>query len=257
MSKLFDKLLYKILVIIIIILFAVAARDLIVTDKAASSVFGALMGSLPFAKVITDVICQILKYKDYIPLITIASFLTDLIKLAFMAIIQPFVVRLYTSIFLRIPSSYTDYYDREKYMESFEYRAKELMLTVLTAPALAIIASNFSTWLFSCFVNIFGDVVSVILGILSVIILSAVSIIPLLIGGMAVGTAVLWRVIVTLLSKMGTTFITNAMCLWVYISIIHGVEGEIGISIIALIVWLIIMDFAMKCLKYAIVAKKC
>ena len=35
----------------------------------------------------------------------------------------------------------------------------------------------------------------------------------------------------------------------------HGVEGEIATSIIALIVWLVIMDFGMKCLKYAIVAK--
>lgn len=255
MSKLIDKLLYKILAIIIIILFIVAFRELIVTDKDTSIAFGTLMGLLPFAKVISDVVCKILKYQYSIPLITTSSFLTDLIRLAFMAFIQPLVVGLFTAIFLRIPSSYTDYHDREKYMETFGYRVKELMLTVLTAPILAIIASWFSTWLFSYFANTFGDVVSVILGILSVIILSTVSIIPLLIGGVAVGTAILWRIIVTLLSKMGTTFITNAMCLWVYIAILHGVEGEIATSIIALILWLFIMDFGMNCLKYAIVAK--
>ncbi|OUQ46895.1 hypothetical protein B5E64_02425 [Drancourtella sp. An12] len=255
MSKLIDKLLYKILAIIIIILFIVAFRELIVTDKDTSIAFGTLMGLLPFAKVISDVVCKILKYQYSIPLITTSSFLTDLIRLAFMAFIQPLVVGLFTAIFLRIPSSYTDYHDREKYMETFGYRVKELMLTVLTAPILAIIASWFSTWLFSYFANTFGDVVSVILGILSVIILGTVSIIPLLIGGVAVGTAILWRIIVTLLSKMGTTFITNAMCLWVYIAILHGVEGEIATSIIALILWLFIMDFGMNCLKYAIVAK--
>lgn len=255
MSKLIDKLLYKILAIIIIILFIVAFRELIVTDKDTSIAFGTLMGLLPFAKVISDVVCKILKYQYSIPLITTSSFLTDLIRLAFMAFIQPLVVGLFTAIFLRIPSSYTDYHDREKYMETFGYRVKELMLTVLTAPILAIIASWFSTWLFSYFANTFGDVVSVILGILSVIILGTVSIIPLLIGGVAVGTAILWRIIVTLLSKMGTTFITNAMCLWVYITILHGVEGEIATSIIALILWLFIMDFGMNCLKYAIVAK--
>lgn len=252
MSKLIDKLLYKILAIIIIILFIVAFRELIVTDKDTSIAFGTLMGLLPFAKVISDVVCKILKYQYSIPLITTSSFLTDLIRLAF---IQPLAVGLFTAIFLRIPSSYTDYHDREKYMETFGYRVKELMLTVLTAPILAIIASWFSTWLFSYFANTFGDVVSVILGILSVIILGTVSIIPLLIGGVAVGTAILWRIIVTLLSKMGTTFITNAMCLWVYIAILHGVEGEIATSIIALILWLFIMDFGMNCLKYAIVAK--
>lgn len=182
-------------------------------------------------------------------LITTSSFP---IKLAF---IQPLVVGLFTSIFLRIPSSYTDFHDREKYMETFNYRVKEFILTMFIAPVLAIIASRFSTWLFSYFANTFGDVVSVILGILSVVILGTVSIIPLLIGGVAVGTAILWRIIVTLLSKMGTTFITNAMCLWVYISILHGVEGESATSIIALILWLIIMDFGMKCLKYATVAK--
>ena len=238
------------------LLFCVYAfRELIVTDKDTSIAFGTLMGLLPFAKVISDVVCKILKYQYSIPLITTSSFLTDLIRLAFMAFIQPLVVGLFTAIFLRIPSSYTDYHDREKYMETFGYRVKELMLTVLTAPILAIIASWFSTWLFSYFANTFGDVVSVILGILSVIILGTVSIIPLLIGGVAVGTAILWRIIVTLLSKMGTTFITNAMCLWVYIAILHGVEGEIATSIIALILWLFIMDFGMNCLKYAIVAK--
>lgn len=140
MSKLIDKLLYKILAIIIIILFIVAFRELIVTDKDTSIAFGTLMGLLPFAKVISDVVCKILKYQYSIPLITTSSFLTDLIRLAFMAFIQPLVVGLFTAIFLRIPSSYTDYHDREKYMETFGYRVKELMLTVLTAPILAIIA---------------------------------------------------------------------------------------------------------------------
>jgi hypothetical protein len=255
MSKLMDKLLYKILAIIIIVLFVVAFRELIITDKDFSTAFGALMGVLPFAKIISDVVCKILRYQYSIPLITTSSLLTDFIKLAFMAFIQPLIVGLFTALFLRIPSSYTDYRDREEYMRSFGYRAKELVLTVLTAPILAIVASWFSTWLFSYFTNTFGDVVSIILGVLSVVLLGAVSLIPLLIGGVAVGTAILWRILITLLSKMGTTFITNAMCLWVYIAILHGVEGEVVTSIIALIVWLVIMDFGMKCLQYAIVAK--
>lgn len=255
MSKLIDKLLYKILAIIIIVLFVVAFRELIITDRDTSTAFGALMGLLPFAKIISDVICKILKYQYSIPLITTSSLLTDFIKLAFMAFIQPLVVGLFTSLFLRIPSSYTDYRDREEYMGTFGYRAKGLVLTVLTAPILAIAASWFSTWLFSYFENTFGEVISIILGALSVVFLGAASLIPLLIGGVTLGVAILWRILVTLISKMGTTFIANAMCLWVYIAILHGVEGEIATSIIALLVWLIIMDFGMKCLKYAIVAK--
>lgn len=255
MSKLIDKLLYKILVIIIIVLFIVAFRELIITDRDVSTAFGALMGLLPFSKMISDVTCSILKYQYSIPLITTSSLLMDFIKLAFMAFIQPLVVGLLSALFLRIPSSYTDYRGREIYMETFGYRAKELVLTVLTAPVLAIGASWFATWLLTYFTSTFGNVVSTILGVLSVMLLGAVSLRPLLTVGITLGTAILWRILVTFLSKMGTTFITNAMCLWVYIAILHGVEGEIATSIIALIVWLVIMDFGMKSLKYAIVSK--
>ena len=105
MSKLMDKLLYKILAIIIIVLFVVAFRELIITDKDFSTAFGALMGVLPFAKIISDVVCKILRYQYSIPLITTSSLLTDFIKLAFMAFIQPLIVGLFTALFLRIPSS--------------------------------------------------------------------------------------------------------------------------------------------------------
>ncbi len=253
MSKLVDKLIYKILAIIVVVMFVAAFRELIITDKDVSAAFGAWMGVLPFSKQISDMICKIMKYKDSIPLITTSSFITDLIRLAFMAFIQPMVVSILSTIFLRIPSSIKDYAEREDYMSGLEYKVKELILTIVTAPALAILSAHFSTWLFTYFTNTFGNTVSVILGIVSTTFLGGVSLIPLLVKNVSFLTALLWRIVITFGYGMGTTYITNAMCLWVYIAIRNGVEGQITTSVISLVIWLIIMDFGLKCMQHAVV----
>lgn len=254
MSKLLDKLFAKIIALVVIVLFVVGFREMILTDKDTSTAFGALMGIMPFAKVIVDVVCKILKYQYSIPIISASSVLTDLLKLAVMACIQPLVVGLLTAIFLPVPSSLRDYADREAYMSSFSYRAREMLVTIVSAPLLALAAAWFTTWLFNYLSTTFGDIISTLLGVLSVVLLSAVSIIPLLIAGVSIGTAILWRVLVTLGSKMATTFMTNALCLAVYVAIIGGVEHQIAVSILTLVVWLIIMDFGVKCIQRAVVA---
>ena len=252
MSKLFDKFLTKMLAVIVIIVFIIGFREMILTDDNTATAFGALMGMLPFAEVVTDVICKIMRYQYEIPVISTASVWTDLIRLALMACLQPIIVGLLTAMFLPLPAG-MDSYEREVYMDSFRYRAKELLLTIISAPLLALVASWFSAFLFDLLISTFGTPGSILLGALSVIGLSAVSLVPLLVTGTAVGTVIAWRLLVTLGSKMVTTFVTDAFCLAVYVAILGGIQEHIATSIVALVIWLIIMDLGVNALQHAVV----
>lgn len=253
MSKLFDNMLAKFFAVIVIILFIVGFREMILTDRNVSNAFGELMGILPFAEPIVNAACTILGYQYEIPIISTSSVLTDLIRLTFMACLQPIVIGILTRIFLPIPSG-LDVYQQEEYMNRLGYRIKELILTVIFTPLLAAFASWLSSAMFTFFTNTFGSVLSVISGILVVLIVAALSLFPLLATGTALGVALLWRLLVTFGSKMVATFVTSALCLVVYVAILGGIQGQIATSIIALVIWLIIMDFGLNCLRRAVVS---
>ena len=161
MSKLFDNMLAKFFAVIVIILFIVGFREMILTDRNVSNAFGELMGILPFAEPIVNAACTILGYQYEIPIISTSSVLTDLIRLAFMACLQPIVIGILTRIFLPIPSG-LDVYQQEEYMNRLGYRIKELILTVIFTPLLAAFASSLSSAMFTFFTNTFGSVLSVI-----------------------------------------------------------------------------------------------
>lgn len=252
MSELFGKLISKLLAVVIIILFVIGFREMILTDSDAATAFGAIMGTLPFAKLIVDTLSRIMKFQNSIPIITSASLISDFLRLAVMACIQPLIVGIFSLLFLRVPAGSVD--ERETYMKGAGYKVKELLITVITAPFIALAASWLTAYISDYLTANFGIIVSGILGIAVVLVFSLISIIPLLIGGVALGTAVMWRLLVTLLSKMASTFVTNAICLWIYIVFTGGIEEQKLISVLSLIIWLIVMDFALQCLKKVIVS---
>ena len=260
MSKLFDKLVSKILAVIVVVLFVAAFREMILTDSSTSTVFGALMGTLPFAKVIVDAVCKILKYRYEIPVLSASGTVNDLLRLAVMAFLQPIVMGPLTRIFLPIPrqnqilaTSLRSYEMAEAYMNSPRYRIKELLLKIISAPLLALAASWITAWIFEFIQNSFGGVATIFLGLVSVILLGALSLGPLVMSGVAVGTAIAWRILITFGSKMITTFGTNVLCLAIYVAILGGVSHQVAMTVAALIIWLIFMDFGVKSLQKAIV----
>lgn len=252
MSNLFNKMWSKLLAVVVIVLFVIGFREMILTDSNVSTAFGALMGTLPFAKQVIDIICKVMKYQYAISSVTSTGLIGDFLKLAIMASIQPFIVGILSFLFLRVPSG--TYYEREEYMNGTSYRIKEMIITIITAPLIALAAAYITSFVSNYLSRNFGGWLSSILGIVVVVIMSAISIIPLLMGGIALGTAILWRVVVTLLGKMATMMGTNVICLWIYLSIVCGFHTQTFIAIISLIVWLIIMDFAMQSIKRAIVS---
>lgn len=252
MSTLFNKLISKLLAIMVIVLFVVGFREMILTDSNVSTAFGELMGVLPFAKLITDAICKVMKYQYTIPGISVSSVFTDFLRLAVMACIQPFLVGILSAIFLQIPNG--DYYQREEYMDSLGYRSKEMLLTIISAPMIALAASYISAGICDFINTNFSTFGAVLSGIITSIIVVGLSLIPLLAVGVSIGTAIAWRLLVTLSAKMVTTFMTNAICLWIYLSFMRGIQKQIVVSIFSLIIWLIIMDFGMQCLRRAVVS---
>ena len=63
MSKIFGKIMSKLMTVIVIVIFIVTMRQKILTDPSTGSRFGALMENFPFAHLISDTVCDILKYK--------------------------------------------------------------------------------------------------------------------------------------------------------------------------------------------------
>lgn len=254
MGKLFGNLLSKLMVLLVAVIFFVELGNEIVTNDAFEEAFGALMGELPFAKIITDTLVQHMKVSEGVTIYSTSSVLQDLIILAVMATIQPLVMYLLSPIFLAMPDSFANWRDQEEYMDSVSYRVRETLLAILTAPVVAF----FSAWLTMQFLDFLsqqvGEMSSLIIGVLALAAATTVSLIPLVLGGLVLGKALLWRLFVTLGRNMLEMLIVNVLCLALYVAVAGGSEFLFGSSIVAFLITMIILDFAFRCLTGAIVS---
>jgi len=252
MSKLFGNLFSKLIFLFAVILFIIAFRDSILTDDTIADAFSELMQTLPFSDFIINGIRNAININYDFPTSVTTDFATDIMKLLVMACIQPLFISLLSMIFLGIPRN-LGVDGAERYMERPSYKIKEMLITVITAPLLAVLAALITTTIFNFFSNSFNVIVASIMKVLSVIVAGGLSLIPLLIAGTAIGTAIAWRVLITIGAKVVGTFITNAICIWLYMAIVGGVQAHIISSIVSLIIWLLVMDFGIKCLQRAVV----
>lgn len=257
------KFAYKMVVIITVILVIVGFRELIYTDSTVGAFFSTLIGQIPFAKLISDNVCKVLKFKQNIPIISTVSVMSDLLRLAIMALIQPVVMGFLTKIFLPVRrhtnqillTTYAEYEMQEKYMNSFSYKIKELALNIIAAPLMALLAAGLTSQFFKILTDRVGNTGVISMGTVMIVVIVGLSIIPLLKAGMSVGRSVTWRLLITLASSMVNTFMTNALCIVVLLTVLGGVSEQIAGSILALVIWLIAFDCAMTPLKRAIVGK--
>ena len=238
MSKIINKGISKIVAVIVIVLLASSFRKMM-SDEEFYTAFGGLMGTLPFAKQITDIVCKILKYQNNIPVFSNVTILEDILKLAIMAFLQPFAGTALTGLFLKVPSNYKE---REEYMEGAVYKMKELAVNVISAPIIEYVKNNL------------GNISSVIVAVASVVGVFAVSLIPLIKSGVSMLKAFLWRLTGMLVGGMIKSYGINAMSLALYIGILKGMPGMIGGSVLGLIIWLIIFDVGMKLIRESIVS---
>lgn len=254
MSNLFNKFIATLLSMLVIVLFIVGFREVILTDSATNAAFGALMGILPFVEPIAEIACKILKYPYALPVVSSTSIFSDFIRLSVMSILQPLVVGSLTSIFLALPSK-SDWQASEKTMNTLSYRIKEMMIYVISVPALAAISAVLCEWVANYVSVQFGMLGSIVLGSITSVALIAISSVPLIIAGLSIGTALAWRLLITIGYKMVSTLITECACLLVYIALLGGIPQQIASSVLALIICLVVMHFGLQCMQYAVIAK--
>ncbi|WP_034447836.1 hypothetical protein [Butyrivibrio sp. AE2032] len=251
MSKILDKMWSKLLAVIVIVLFVIGFKELIVTDSKFSDAFGELMQTLPFSKLITSIICKVMKYQKAVPFKTSTDVIFDFVKLAVMATVQPAVVRLFSIIFLRVPGG--DYHEREDLMNGVGYRIKEMIITIFTAPFVAFIFSYIISQVSSNLADKLGQILSSVIGIVALIVICILSALILaIVGRISFGKALLWRISITLVGKMLQSTGTNAICLWIYLAIIEGISGQVISAIVAIVIWLIITETALRIIRHSI-----
>lgn len=252
MSKIFGSLASRLLALFVIVLFVLGFRDSILSDSTISDAFNGLMETLPFAKLIVENVCRIMGYDYALVQMTADSVGTDIMKLLIMAFMQPIAVRILSRLFLRMPAMDVD--AAESFMSAPSYRIKEILITILTAPLIAVVASIATTHIFDYFTNNFSAFTAGLFKILSMLFVGGISIIPLL-GSVALGTIVAWRIVITVGSALINTLVTNAICLWIYISILSQQSAELFGAIFTLIVWLFLFDFVVNWLRRVIVGR--
>lgn len=255
MSRVFGKLVSKLVALIVIVIFVLSVKNLIITDSAVGDFFDELMEQLPFAKITTDAVTRLMKcQQDLAPQFTQQRIITDLLKLAVMASIQPLFTALLSLIFLKVPGGSID--EREDFMRGLPYQLKETLITIVTAPILAFAAARIISYASDHLTAKLGSFVSSLIGVVSVIVMSFLSTVPLLLfGTITFGLALLWRLFVTIFGKMIIILGMDAICIWMYISIVTGVHSQTFLSIASLVVFLIIMETGLSFLKQAIARK--
>lgn len=260
MKRLFDRLLYKIAIIIVVILFIVAFREMVYTDSTVGAFFSSLIGQIPFAKVISDNVCKILKFKQTLPIADINSVLSDALRLVIMACIQPVIIDILTKIFLPFPritnqilmTSYKRYEMQEEYMNSLSYKIKELLLNIIAVPLLAIMASYLTAQFFVKLKMLWGDNGIIAAGTIIIVLLVILSILQLCLKDVWFGRAIVWRLVITLFTNIANMFVINTLCVSILLALMGRVSSQIVGSIAALVLWMIIFDFALQCMKRAI-----
>ncbi|MBQ5825459.1 MAG: hypothetical protein IIW48_11720 [Clostridia bacterium] len=248
MSKIWSKL----ILILVVVLFIVGFKSAITDDPTVADAFKGLMSCLPFAEPFSEIVCNILGYRNASPLLSELGFVEDSAKLVVMSFIQPVFTIICSLVFLRIPKKLTGVYEKESYMERFGYRFKEMLIKILTAPLCAILAGKLITFILDWAAAKFGMVGAVFTGLITAFLAAGISAIPMIILGTSISVALLWKLTVTLLGGMLTTLTTIVFSIAIYYAFISGLPSHIAASIISFVVALIILDIIITCFQRAL-----
>ena len=180
-----------------------------------------------------------------------------------MAWLQPLVVGLLTSIFLPLPprnqilaTSLLPWSDRaEEYMETPGYRFKELLVKIVAMVPLALLSGWLLGKLQDALITYLGNVGASIVMLGLLILLVVLSLGHLVRGprGISVGRAAAWRGF-DLTMGILDTFVTEALCLVIFLGLLNGTGSGVGGSIVGFIVVLILLDMAKTLIQRAIVS---
>lgn len=233
----------KALTVFLVVVFIVAAAETAFGDieNGTANYFDSLIEGFPFSKIIQDVLSSKLGTTSLSASVpqSFTDVLKDLVKLAFMALIQAPVVAVLERLFLPIPAYYRSSWEaQEDYMSSPGYRIKSLVITVLSTPLLAIIAAMIVNWAAGKTLTLLGPTGSTLAGVFGLIAVVCVSCLPLMAAaGLGFLAALLWRVVDVLVGRMLSAFLAEAGFIGMYLALRNGnLEIFIMIGFVLLIV---------------------
>lgn len=257
MSRILNRMVSGLLLVLVVVMVAVGLRDSLQADSTLGRSLALLMGELPFASRITGLLALWMGFSQGIPPMDSRSLLEDLVRLLVMASIQAPVTALLTRIFLPIPQNLspapTRWEAEERYMASPGYRVKSLLVAVVSAPLLALLCGQLVKLAVGLLQNQLGRVGTVLVGILLVAALFILSVLWLLTRQISLATAIRWRLGSTVLVGMVKSAGVNTICLLLYLSLLRQWAPGIVASVVALAVWLILLDAAGRLLLSSLV----
>ena len=252
MGRIGNKILYKFLIVIFILLFIVGLSGQLIEDEGFSNVVAQFMSGFPFAGLICEIIAKLFDSEVRPPLMDIVFDLNkELIKLFAISIIRPFIGKVISMVFLPMPSAITDWEERERYMNrSFSYRVKNMVFGQLLATVIAVIITGRLFMVYSGFISSLGNVAGGLINFtVNILLLVGAGLVLMFLSKLALGTAVAFQgvgVFETVLS----TVIFVAAYFFIYA---YGASPESFTALITLIIFLfIVQEFVVNSLRRVI-----
>lgn len=177
------------------------------------------MEEMPFAQLMVDIVSKFLSnFPEF--KIESGSFLDDLLKLATISMLR-YPITGALMLLIRLPKSLDNAHSSaiEEYMEKPAYIFKESIIKIISAPLVTFVSlvaiKYFESWIAEQ--NI-GDWFSILTKVIIIIVMSGVSILPLIISGTWIVTAILWRLLTIFCMEMLKSFIINTCCMTMYLA---------------------------------------
>lgn len=260
MSKIFEKLLYKILILVIVFSLIISFREKLITNSALKKLFETILGELPFIDLISDAVISVLGFNYKPPEFTVDKYFSDMIKLAVMTLLQPLTTSLLISMFLPMPPRnqilqtsllpMSEVY--EDYTSTPGYMIKALIIQIISTVPLALLAGWLIGIIQVALSSALGGLGSGIVQTLILLVILILSVIRLsgIIGGVA--AAFIWRG-GGFLIEMLKMIVTEFLCVLAYYAFISQKYGGLIPIIFAFVIWLVLMEQALKIFHEAVV----
>lgn len=246
MSNILSKLFTGFLILVVIVAVITAVRDDLLSGGASYDLFVAMFDSFPFAKELAEVAANIGKFQVTLRGLSPANILDDLTKVFAMAVVCPMVGSIACSIFLPVPN-YSDWYDREKYMNGLGYRLKEAGLNMIIMPICAlltaVLVSKLHVW-------IQGQLPFLNPNVVSIVVLTVMFTASVLIQGVErpnqMGLILRHRLITDLLGGVLKIVGMNFLCFFIALALLND-RGNVALGcIVTLMIYLAALDLMIQ-----------
>lgn len=245
MSNIWSKLVTGFIVLLVAVCLITAIRTDLLSDGAAYEIFISALDCFPFAQTMANIANKICGSQVLVGL-NMRSVVSELTTLFGMAVICPVVMGAANRIFLKMPA-YTDWYDRERYMQTWSYRLKSALLNVVMMPACTLITMVLLDSLLALFKTkvpfLHTDVIALIV---LVVAFGASLIIQMLERPERARFLIRHRLVMDLLGSLLKIVGMNQLCFCAAAALLADRNNAVLGYILALIVYLAGLDFLLK-----------